>query len=366
MKEKLRALLVKAKEVFSAHGLELNGLHYFLAKQPQRKKSAIFLAFDATTHNPYFFGKEKYDNSRRIKLIELAYQAAGGTLFELFPEVCLDVCVRLEMPFAPSEVDVHCEEPQGGLVDVTHDNDVYFVELDELLKSGEVEKGSAFDSYCRKYGLKHILKHGKHHISPDTASVEALEAICDTQKVNSVLEIGGGVGTCGVAAERRGIKDYTFVDASPIVCNYLRDRFPSYKVINTSGLEFDFKRPEGPWDVVLMGMPYELNPWFLEKKGFDLCNNAKIVVFNSGCAAFFEFEHNWIAGNCWLFDKEELATWPWRSPRQTIPLYFHATFEARFDWQTCIMAGTWERLQQICKCAERRGFAPIEYQYCVL
>ncbi len=60
--------------------------------------------------------------------------------------------------------------------------------------------------------IDEILKHGWHCISPDSSSVEALEAVCDAQKVSSVLEIGAGVGICGIAAERRGIKDFTFVD----------------------------------------------------------------------------------------------------------------------------------------------------------
>ena len=278
---------------------------------------------------------------------------------EVFPdhEILLDTYVTLKRPYARLPVTAFKElDIKGGFVDVTSDENVYFVELEEALKSGEIEEGATVHRYCKRYDLKHILKHGKHIISPDSSSVEAFDALCSVSNINSVLEIGAGVGTCGVAAQRRGIIDFTFLDASPKVCEYLKANF-RYPVIQKSALNYDFWREGFDGDVVLMGMPYEHNPHFLSKQGWGLFNSSKFVVFQSGCTAFFEFEHDWLSGKKIFYD------WPWWQPEQNIPNYFQNYLEMALEWQTCIVASQKDYdLARIKKEMERRGFTEIKYE----
>lgn len=358
MEDKLRELLTYAKDFLEGRGISVEGLHYFLTSPYQRfsrRKRGIAVCFDAITHNPHFFGKT-YENWRRIKLVDLAFQVAAEKVAILLPdhELYADIKMGLREPFNLGSPAFEGLKLAETAVDVTADNSVRFVEVSRLLESGVLEPDCTLHRYCERYGVPHILQHGRHYISPDSSSVEALEAICDTQKVESVLEIGGGVGTCGVAAERRGIKDYTFVDLSPEVCNYLRSRFPSYKVTQANAFEFPFDRR---WDLVLMGVPYELNPWFLAKKGSELSACAEMVVFQSGCTAFFQFEHEWI------FGKYGFTQWPWWRFSQTLRRYYQYIYEMALDWQTCIIAGRAARSLLSVPEMHRRGFAPVRYNH---
>ncbi|MEX2052806.1 MAG: class I SAM-dependent methyltransferase [Candidatus Paceibacterota bacterium] len=350
MRMQLTSFARSVKSAFLLKGVDITGFIFQFPEREQRKRKGLEICFEAVTHNPHFFGRE-YVNQRRIKLIDLAYEIAHDELSKMFPDhhITLDVYVRLQEPSTYSSPMFTNIPPKEGFVDVTSDHDVRFVRLQDALKSGEVDPGSMFHVYCQRYGIEHILKHGMHHISPDSASVEAFEAICDIRNVESVLEIGAGVGVCGVAAEERGIEDFTFVDVSQKVCDYLRKRF-QYPVIQASAFDFPFSRH---WDVILMGIPYELNPWFLSDRGVDLRNHCDLVVFNSGMCCMFNFEHDWICG------KKHFAQWPWWAKDQTLPFYFRSApvVEAAFDWQLCAIAGKDSReLKRLTRSLAKRGF----------
>lgn len=356
MQRDLRELCRLAKQNLACHGLNVYGLHYFVPQTGPRKKEAIFVCLDATTDNPNFFGKDGYDNWRRIKLVDFAYEVGYGFLAERFPEhqLLLDIQVHLVQPYCPTEPAFEGCKLAAGAVDVTSDKDVSLPLIGPLRKQGEIEAGSTLDTYCLRYGLRRVVQHGRHFVSPDSASVEAFEAICETRDIKSVLEIGGGVGPCGVAAQKRGIGDFTFVDVSEKVCNYLGINF-SYRVIHSDIFRLDLRRH---WDVVLVGIPYELQPRLIEEKGTEIHSCCDTVVFQSGSMAFFDFEHNRIAG------KPGSRAWPWWSKDQTLPFLFHdRVFEANFDWQTCLVAGKdRQELRRISSKMTERGFSEIEYE----
>ena len=113
----------------------------------------------------------------------------------------------------------------------------------------------------------------------------------------------------------------------------LQKRFPHSTIINRNGLDASFDRH---FDLVLMGMPYELNAQFLELRGQELAAHSSFVVFQSGTPAFFEFEHDWIMG------KDGFDKWPWWKPEQTLPHHFPHVRQTRFDWQLGAVAGTQE------------------------
>lgn len=342
----VRQLCRNADKALAPQGFEVVDIRTFIPRRFQRKRQGICIGFDVATRNPNALGMP-YDNARRIALLNMLYATLGADVHGSFPDhqICLDVYPHLREPCVDGSYTPLAST--GGSEDVTKDNAVTFVSLQSLLASGEVERGSDFDVYCRKYALPDVLRHGPHYISPDTLSVEALEAIHVEHPLRSVLEIGGGVGTSGVAAERLGIEDYTFVELNPTVCGYLQNRFPEYTIINQDGLDASFDRH---FDLVLMGMPYELNAQFLERRGQELAEHSSLVVVQSGTPAFFEFEHDWIIG------KDGFRGWPWWKPEQTLPHYFPHVRQTRFDWQLGAVAGH-EDLNPLLESMTMRGFS---------
>jgi hypothetical protein len=359
MKEGLTRLCHAAKEAFRPRGLDISGLHYFIPANFQRKREGILVCFDAFTNNPYFFGKSEYQNWRRIALLDLAYEYGYGAVADLCPsgQVTMDIHVRLRRPMIWS-APAFGNSPQfkNELVDASVDNKVRLFRLDELISGGEIEPGCTVDAYCQKYGIKHVLKHGLHCISPDSASVESFEAIAETVPLHSVLEIGAGVGICGAAALRRGIKDFTFFDSNRDVCDHLRREFPDFKVICADALELDFRRD---WRAALIGIPYELMSAFLAERGACLEEWTDIVVFQSGSPAFFEFENNWIAGR-------DMAGWPWWRSGQTLNAYFPYVAEMSLDWQCVVLGCRYQKeFELIMESMVKRGFVPtssIKYE----
>jgi len=352
MKDELTQLCHSVKEAFQQHGLNITSLHYFVPERFQNKRRGLLICFDGFTNNLHFFGKEGYENWRRIELLRFVYERGLGILEGAFPDthIALDVYVRPREPYVYG-MPVFSEPTRKiRAVDVTVDHDVEFAELSSLLKSGEVEEGSTIHTYCRRYQIDYVLKHGLHTISPDSASVEVLEAVADVVPFNSVLEIGAGVGICGVAAERRGVRNFTFCDINPKVCDYLRQKFPSFKVICADAMEFEFQHD---YRLVSVGVPYEIVPWFLAKKGTGLSGWTDIVVIQSGCPAFFEFEHDWIAGS------QDTSNWPWWRASQTLGNYFPYVTEMHLDWQLVIVGCRYKReFSEILGSMTHRGFAP--------
>ena len=145
------------------------------------------------------------------------------------------------------------------------------------------------------------------------------------------------------------------MDTSPVVCRYLAQRFPDYKVIQGDAFGINFDRYR---DVVLVGIPYELNPWLLAKKGTDLFWHCHVAVFQSGCTAFFQHEHDWVRGS------EKKIGWPWWEPDQTAPHHFSQVVELGLDWQTCVVAGDDKQgMRRIRGRMKERGFSKIKYRH---
>ena len=323
MEQWLREWALAVRERMYSSGVIITGVQWYVPQQGQHKKKALYACLQGTTANAFFFGEE-YTNRRRTHLMDLAYESA----FSLpgkppADELALDIRLSLSSDAFAGEPLIIPQRTTAENPDVTREHDVKLVRLADAMASGDVEEGTMFPTYCRRYSLDHILMHGGHHISPDSASVDLLEDILQITAVGSVLEFGAGVGTCGAAAHRRGVRDYTFVDISPVVCRHVSWLFPQYRVIQADALAW---RMDRHWDVVLVSTPYELDPWFLERQGETLAKSCRIAVFQSGCRAFFDWEHDWLMGR---LDRR----WPWLRTAQTLSGHFPYVEEYSVDWQ---------------------------------
>src|SRR3989344_3896831 len=131
MESRLKELLSLSKERLRGYGLDLMGLHYFTTQPHQRsqkKLKCLSVCFDAATNNINFFGAE-YDNWRRVQLVELAYEIGFEFLSQCFPgfEIWLDFKIHLRGSFVAREPFSKGPDLKDKSVDVTNDNDVYFV-----------------------------------------------------------------------------------------------------------------------------------------------------------------------------------------------------------------------------------------------
>lgn len=352
---------MKVKEAFTPLGLTVTGLQYYFPKRFQLEKKGLCLKFEAQTHNPLLYGPT-YDNAVRTDLQGKVFGIALADLQKLLPDIhhiCLDLYPRLVPPFKDHAHVCRIDQEvwKNRLVDVfKQDEDIFLDDVAELRKAGRIEEGSDFDVLTTKYGLTHVMRHGPFiHISPDTLSVEALEALLDQREIKSILEIGCGVGTCGIAASRRGVKDFTCVEVNPKACAHLKKVLPDSNVMQQSAFDFTFDRK---YDLVLIGIPYELNPWLLQKKGDDLADHADTVVFQSGMACMYDQEHDWIMGK----GREDRAYWPWWKASQELANYFPHTAETSLDWQLGAIASH-RNLDTTLALMEPRGFKKAEYRY---
>lgn len=355
MESILKEVGLIAKIHLAELGLNVAGLHYYTPRLAQTQRKGICISFDALTKDPEFFG-QTFEIPRRRAPTKLVYKTLGAHVERVFSdrEVLMDVYVHLNQ--LPSRLNT--PQDKREVLDFSKMYEVTYEPLSTLIKRGEVEIDSTLAKYCKKYGLRHVMRQGPHFTSPDNSSVEALEAICTAQKIESVLEIGGGIGICGRAAQFNGIADFTFVDMNPVACQYLQQHFPRYRVVEANAFDFKFDRH---WDVILIGIGYRQNPWFLERRGMDLADHCSVVVFQSGITAFYEFEHDWICG------KPEIAKWPWWNVFQTLRPYFPSVWESTFDWQTCVFGAHEDVLVQTLKeRLHQRGFSEIQYQHVTL
>ena len=351
----------KVKETFAPLGLTVTGLNYYQPRRFQLEKKGLCLAFDAQTHNPMLYGPS-YDNAIRTDLQGKVFGVALADLQKLLPDVphiCLDLYPRLVPPFKDHAHVCRIDQEvwKNRLVDVfKQDADIFLDDVAELRKAGRIEEGSDFDIYTKRYGLTHVMRHGPFiHISPDTLSVEALESLLDQRDIKSILEIGCGVGTCGIAASRRGVKDFTCVEVNPKACTHLRKVLPDSTVVEQSAFDFTFDRD---YDLVLIGIPYELSPWLLQKKGEELADHADTVVFQSGMTCMYDQEHDWIMGK----GREQRAYWPWWKASQELSTYFPHVAETSFDWQLGAIASR-RNLETSLALMEPRGFSKPQYKY---
>ncbi|PIR52212.1 hypothetical protein COU77_01695 [Candidatus Peregrinibacteria bacterium CG10_big_fil_rev_8_21_14_0_10_49_16] len=357
----LQVVAQKAQDTFTPLGLTITGLRHYEPRRFQMEKNGVLLCLEAKTHNPHFYG-EHYDNGVRTDLQGKVFGSIEQDIRRVFPEakhVCLDIAPRLVPPFEIKESydSVDPNVWKHRLVDVfQNDEDIFLDDVEKLRREGNIEDGSDFDIYTKKYGLTHVMRHGPFiYISPDTLPVEILEALLDQRNIRSVLEIGGGVGTCGKAARRRGITDYTFVEVNPKAAAHLRATLSDYTVVEQSGFDFEFDRD---YDLVLLGMPYELNPWFIQKKGRGLAQHSDTVIFQSGMTCMYDQEHDWILGK----NQHHRNNFPWWHQSQELGTYFPNVVETSFDWQLGVIASH-RNLETPLALMEPRGFSKPKYNY---
>lgn len=334
--------------------LEIKGLHYAIAPSQCRRGDVPWICFDVKTNNPLFFGRT-YNNTRRIKILDRLYEKLATATENLgSSEAFLDFYAHLEEPYKEETVETDDHLTQG-VVDVTSDNAVRFVPLKEAIQRGDIQSESAIEQCCRRYGIEEVLMHGFHTIAPDPSTAKAFGALLDMKCIESALEIGGGVGTTGRVAEDAGLTDFTFVDMNKDVCRYLEEKLP-YQAINQSAFDFEFKRD---YDAVVLGVPYELVPHLLQKKGGEISDHTDTLIIQSGLPAFFEFEHDWAFGN--------LGKWSWHDQDQTVQQYFNNAFEGIIGYQTIIVANHKPSDDMaISMRLEELGMEPVRYQYVVL
>src|SRR5258706_12551264 len=75
MEYDLRPLCLAVRERMNEYGVTITGAHYYIPRQGQRKHSALYACLDGTTRNAGFFGL-RYENWRRVRLLDLVYETA--------------------------------------------------------------------------------------------------------------------------------------------------------------------------------------------------------------------------------------------------------------------------------------------------
>jgi hypothetical protein len=144
------------------------------------------------------------------------------------------------------------------------------------------------------------------------------------------------------------------LDINPKVADFLKQRHAN--VIEGDIFRFEFDKK---YDVVSIGIQYELLPSFLEKKGKELSQSAGMVIIQSGCTGFFEFEHDWIMGK--KDSTDTIDKWPWFKDTQTIRKYFPNVAEVMWEYQTAIIASH-QPLEHLSHSLRRDGFKKVKYE----
>lgn len=358
LEQQLLPLGEKVRAVFEPLGLHVTGFHYYQPRRFQMEREGLCLCFDAETHNQMLYGPT-YENGIRTDLQGKVFGTILGDLQKILPgqHICLDIYPKLVPPFegGGGKYIVSPDLWKHRLVDVFKgDEDIFLDPVDDLRAQRRIEEGSDFDVLTKKYGLTHVLRHGPFiYISPDTFSPESVEALLDQRSIRSILEIGCGVGTCGIAAARRGITDYTCVELSPKACVHLTNVLPNFTVMQQDAFDFAFDRH---YDLFLMGIPYEFQPWFLERKGKEMATHCAMAVFNSGMTCMYDQEHDWILG------RGDRRAWPWWKKEQELGSYFPNVAETSYDWQLGAVASH-QNIDTTLALMEPRGFSKPAYTY---
>jgi hypothetical protein len=102
-------------------------------------------------------------------------------------------------------------------------------------------------------------------------------------------------------------------------------------------------------------LPYELLPWFFERKGAQLAESTDIIVVQSGLPGLFQFEHDWIAGD------KTYHPWPWWNPMQTVQQYFPYPIEVSISYQLGMIAS--KKPLDIQDALIAAGFTPPDYHF---
>lgn len=363
MDNELTHIATIAKGELAPYQMDVTGLHYAVMPSQRNPGEVISLCFDAKTHNPHLFG-EQYQNYLRAQAQSLLYDwvfditmqtLAQSSSWKNDPsDFWLDLLVKPVSPLHPQNPPFQ-QAIGHGLVDITRHSDVQLVSIGSVhhredVSRGKMKPGGLMESYCEKYDIPVFLKDHGHYISPDPITVEMFESVKDARPIDSVLEIGAATGILGSAARKREVKDYTHLDINKCVCDHLRKHFPDQLVVEKDAFEYS---PERKRDIISIGLQYELLPSYLEKKGKELAASCDILLIQSGCPGFFEFEHNWIMG-------KEMEQWPWFSKKQTVQEYFPHAIETLFGYQTGIIASH-TPLNNIKKAMKGRGIGPITY-----
>lgn len=348
----LQAILTDARTAFATIGLDVTRLRYTIAPDQKAPGHGVWILFDAETANREYFG-DRYSNQRRMELLGDTYRLLYGSAHANLSGApfWLDTFVTLRASDAPAASAAPGAHGLNGMVDVNTDNQVEFLTVQDAISRGELKPGSPLEAYCARYGGSHVLKHGPHYISPDPITVEALEAFVTARGTRSFLEIGSGVGLSASIAKREGFEDFRFVDLNPEVVAYLSARNPG-KVVHSDAFDYRFDRQ---WDLVQLGLPYELVPHFLERRGAELARMTDAVVIQSGCLTFFEFEHAWMKGDA------RFGAWPWYRPEQSLTAHFPYVIESTHGFQTCLIGST-KPLDDVVKAMRVRGFEPPAYR----
>jgi len=292
----------------------------------QRAKGDSLVICVSTVVPDLFFGR-KYGTdewiSQRRSLIGSLY---GTSLYNNLSKIVPETRVYLDAyPVSEEKNYVITSEPAVN-------DDVEVISVSKLLEQGTIQKEGGIYKSCLKYGLSEALLESGHLVSPDPITIESFQAIYKSRGTESVLEIGAGVSPSALFAEKKGIKDYTLIDFSENVTDYISKRHPDYKTIRGSGLDSRLMLPvlDRHYDVILLGMPYELNPAFIGDFGTAL--DADFLSIQSGCPGFYQWEHEMLMG------KENTRDWPWWNEKIVVGNNFPVALETSFSYQHCIIA----------------------------
>jgi len=191
-----------------------------------------------------------------------------------------------------------------------------------------------FALFARAFGINYVTLEGGHIVSPDVGMAFALDRLLLLGKITEddrILEIGAGVSPIRSLLERRNIKvqRITTIERSSNVCRFLKEHFFNNQgeMIQKDVLTCDKKfwqelAKDKPYSLILLGIPYELVPVFMQNQGkslSDLLDKNKGTLINQiASPGFFEFHLDWVFPE----DPNMMKKWTAWKPSQTLPFHF--------------------------------------------
>jgi hypothetical protein len=319
-----------AQETLKPLSIDVTGIKWAMMPNPRDGRPCISVSFQVEAPQNYFgtnYSDPSVVQKRRDTMGALFTDRVMSEMTSRFP----DNLVYLDILPTPAK-DILYTRPRP--MKETLAEDAQIVPVSELLVKGRITEDSEIYRTATRYGLTEVCMSGGQIVSPDPSTVEMFQHIQAASHVGSVLEIGGGVSPIALQAQRTGIKDVTIVDYSSNVYTYLKSRQPDYQVLRGNALDRDFMLPilNRSYDLVILGIDYELQPEFMKEFGEILGTNATWLVVQSGSPGFYQFEHNALMGEA------PASSWSWWDANMRVGKHFRHVDTKVFSFQHLIVA----------------------------
>lgn len=210
--------------------------------------------------------------------------------------------------------------------------------VEDLIKSGVLELEGVIAQTSKEYGIEEVAMTNNHIVSPDPFPITIAASAIERGLIKNILEIGGGVSPITQIALGNGVP-VTVIDNSSQVLERLDKKYPHKDypeltlVQNDAGKFLSGASSEERYSLVNAGIPYELNPEFIEKHGALLAEKADLFLLQSGTPGLGEMEHDIAMG------KDYVKNFPWYKEEMSVGHHFPHVIETLRLYQFGIIAG---------------------------